>query len=114
MSYNVETIPSFDKQLKKLVNKYPSLKQEYSDLLDELEEDPLAIQSIDPLGHDCYKIRMAIASKNTGKSGGARVVYYVQVVDEQVVLLSIFDKADQATVKPKQLLDLLKALKGDK
>ncbi|GGH82105.1 mRNA-degrading endonuclease RelE of RelBE toxin-antitoxin system [Filimonas zeae] len=110
MNYSVETIPSFDKQLKKLVKKYPSLKQEFSALLDELEENPLSIKSIDPLGHDCYKVRLAIASKNTGKSGGARIVYFVQVINERVVLLSIFDKADQATVKPKQLLDLLKAL----
>jgi hypothetical protein len=80
-------------------------------LLNELEEDPLSIQGIDPLGHDCYKVRLAIASKNTGKSGGACVVYFVQVIDDRVVLLSIFDKADQATVKPKQLLDLLKELK---
>jgi len=27
-----------------------------------------------PLGNDVYKIRLAIASKNKGKSGGARVI----------------------------------------
>ena len=30
-----------------------------------------------PIGHGCYKIRLAIASKDKGKSGGARVITHV-------------------------------------
>jgi len=33
MSYNVFTIAHFDKQLKRLVKKYPSLKTEYTEFL---------------------------------------------------------------------------------
>jgi mRNA-degrading endonuclease RelE of RelBE toxin-antitoxin system len=40
MSYNVLTIPPFDKQLKRLAKKYPSLKNEFAELLDRLEQDP--------------------------------------------------------------------------
>jgi len=40
MSYEILTIPPFDKQLKRLVKKYPSLKTEFSLLLDSIEDDP--------------------------------------------------------------------------
>ena len=67
MNYKIKTIPNFDKALKRLVKKYASLKREYIALLDSLEEEPK--QGVN-LGNNCYKIRVAIASKNKGKSGG--------------------------------------------
>jgi len=59
MSYNILTIPVFDKQLKRLSKKFSSLKKEFSDLLDKLETNP---KQGKPLGRNCYKIRLAIAS----------------------------------------------------
>ena len=60
-----------------------------------------------PLGRDCYKIRLAIASKNRGKSGGARVITCVKVVGETVYLLTVFDKADRANLAEGELDALL-------
>jgi mRNA-degrading endonuclease RelE of RelBE toxin-antitoxin system len=71
MSYNVLTIPPFDKQLKRLAKKYPSLKNEFAELLESLEQEP---EQGTNLGNNCYKIRIAIASKGKGKSSGARVI----------------------------------------
>lgn len=79
MSYSVVTIPPFDRQLKRLVKKYPSLKNEIAELGKLLIEDPA---SGTPLGNDCYKIRLAIASKGKGKSGGARVITHFYIKDE--------------------------------
>ena len=47
------------------------------------------------------KIRMAIASKGRGKSGGARVITYTVIISEnagKVYLIDIYDKADYSTV----------------
>ncbi len=60
-----------------------------------------------PLGRDCYKIRLAITSKNRGKSGGARVITCVKVVGETVYLLTVFDKADRANLAEGELDALL-------
>jgi mRNA-degrading endonuclease RelE of RelBE toxin-antitoxin system len=65
MNYNVEAIPPFDKQLKRLVKKYASLKTEFARLIESLEKDPS--QGI-ALGNSCFKIRLSIASKGKGKS----------------------------------------------
>src|SRR5680860_438707 len=40
MSYSVKTIPKFEKHLKKLSKKYPSLKAEYIKLIQVLKENP--------------------------------------------------------------------------
>lgn len=60
MNYKVIAISKFEKELKRLVKKYPSLKGEYIALVGKLQESPLQGVS---LGGNCYKIRVAIASK---------------------------------------------------
>lgn len=71
MSYKILPLPFFEKQLKRLSKKYPSLKEEFLQLIESLEENPVQGTS---LGKDCYKIRLAISSKRKGKSGGARQI----------------------------------------
>lgn len=57
------------------------------------------------------QIRLAIASKGKGKSGGARIITYIAVTEETVVLLSIYDKSEQSDISDKELLRLLAELK---
>jgi len=63
-----------------------------------------------PLGNHCYKIRVAIESKGQGKSGGARVISYVQVLYNSIFLFSIFDKSEKESISDKELNDLLKMI----
>jgi hypothetical protein len=63
-----------------------------------------------PIGNHCFKIRLAIASKGKGKSGGARVVIHVAVTDKIVFLLDIYDKSEQANISEKELAELLKMI----
>ncbi len=105
MSYSVISIPKFEKELKRLVKKYPSLKNEYIGLVHSLKAQPG--QGV-KLGNDCYKIRLAIASKGVGKSGGARVITYVKVTEAAVYLLTIFDKSDKEAINDSELYELLK------
>lgn len=105
MKFNVLSITPFDKQLKRLAKKYPSLKKEFAQLIKELEKDP--VQGT-PIGSSCYKIRLSIASKGKGKSGGARVITYVRITETSVYLLSIYDKSQQDNISDKEIKELLK------
>jgi mRNA-degrading endonuclease RelE of RelBE toxin-antitoxin system len=105
MSYKVISIPSFDKEIKKLAKKYRSLRAEFIELVLSLEKNP---QQGTQLAHNCYKIRLAIASKGKGKSGGARVITCFAVMDKKVFLLTIYDKSDKDNVSDKELNELLK------
>lgn len=105
MSYKVKTIPKFDKELKRLAKKYPSLKIEFFELVQRLKQQP---EQGTPIGNSCYKIRLAIASKGKGKSGGARVITYLQIKETTVFLLSMYDKSEQENIPDKELFELLK------
>lgn len=101
---NIITVPEFDKDFKRLAKKYPSIGQDLKNLLPVLREHPVEGE---PLGKDCYKIRLAISSNNKGKSGGARIITCVKIMKETVVLLSIYDKSSRGTISDKQLKQLL-------
>jgi hypothetical protein len=77
-------------------------------LIERLKEEP---QQGTPLGDDCYKVRLSIASKNKGKSGGARVVTCVYLADSELYLLSIYDKSEKSSLNDKELKELIKVVK---
>lgn len=104
MSYKIELTDNFKKEAKKLIKKYASLRAEIAELGKELAENPTTGT---PLGNDVYKIRLAIASKNKGKSGGARVISFVKIIDETVFLLSIYNKGEKDTISDKEIEELL-------
>jgi hypothetical protein len=107
MSFNVKTISVFERQAKRLMKKFPSLKKEIQTLISELKEEPSKGTSI---GHDCRKIRLAIASKGKGKSGGARVITHLIYKKDTIYLLSIFDKSDMENLTDKEILELIKLI----
>ncbi|MDQ3682785.1 MAG: type II toxin-antitoxin system RelE/ParE family toxin [Bacteroidota bacterium] len=105
MSYKIELTDNFKKEAKKLIKKFPSLRSEIAELGKKLTENPTIGT---PLGNDVYKIRLSIASKNKGKSGGGRVISFVKIVYETVFLLSIYSKGDRDSISDKEIEDLLK------
>ncbi len=104
MSFEVKPIAVFQRNFKRLGKKYRSLPDELNTLVQELRISPHMGTGI---GHGCYKIRLAIASKGGGKSGGARVITYVRVINETVFLLAIYDKSEQGSISDQQVLALL-------
>ncbi|WP_019949376.1 type II toxin-antitoxin system RelE/ParE family toxin [Hymenobacter aerophilus] len=107
MSYKVDATDLFIKRLKPLLKKYASLTNDLQKLEEELARAPRTGSS---LGQNCYKVRLSIKSKQAGKSGGARVITLVQVTEEQVLLLTIYDKAERADLHPNELHELLQLL----
>lgn len=107
MSFEIIPILPFQRQAKRLSKKFPSLKNELLDLIESLKDEP---QQGTPLGDDCYKIRLSIASKNKGKAGGARVVTCVYIADSELYLLSIYDKSEQSSLNDKELKELIKVV----
>jgi len=104
MNFDIYTVPPFDKQLKRLAKKYPSIKNDFSDFLKSIKENP---EQGTALGNNCFKIRLATASKGKGKSGGARVITHYKVIQSAVYLLSIYDKSENEDIPNKFISDLL-------
>lgn len=107
MSYNVKTIEIFERQAKRLIKKYASLKKELSTLITDLKDKPTQGTLV---GDNCYKIRIGIASKGKGKSGGARIITNVVVIEKTVYLMSIYDKSEKENLPDTELARLVKNL----
>jgi mRNA-degrading endonuclease RelE of RelBE toxin-antitoxin system len=106
---NFSVIPSdkFKKEAKRLIKKFPSLKQELAELSATLSIHP---DSGTPLGNDTYKIRIAIKSKNKGKSGGARVITYLVTEQKEIYLLTIYDKSEFDIIDDRTLQHIISSL----
>jgi mRNA-degrading endonuclease RelE of RelBE toxin-antitoxin system len=104
MSCRVETASNFRREAKKLIKKYASLKAELLALYSQLEDNPTMGV---PLGGNFFKVRLAIASKGKGKSGGARIITYWRVSNEEVLLLSIYDKGTQNDISDVAIRQIL-------
>ena len=107
MSYKIIAIPQFEKELKRLSKKYPSIKNDLSKLASDLLIEP---KQGTPIGNHCYKLRMAIASKGKGKSGGARVITCVKIVQSIVYLSTVYDKNEKDSISDKELEQLFQII----
>ena len=105
MSYSITITPEFSKEIKRLNKKYPSLKNEYILLLHSLLNEPFQGTS---LGNNIFKIRLAIKSKSTGKRGGARVITFVRVLENEILMISIYDKADLGNMTSNDINERIK------
>lgn len=108
MNVTIDFLPEFERRAKALAKKYKSFPADYDTFLDELEKNPFGG---DPLGHNTYTNRMAIAWKGKGKSGGARVITYnvqQQTTDDVLItLMSIYDKSEIDNVSDAYLRQLV-------
>ena len=77
----------------------------FRSLVENLEQYP---EQGTALGDHCYKIRLAVASKGKGKSGGVRVITHFMIIKNTVFLLSIYDKSEKENLTDRELKELLR------
>ncbi len=98
----------FEKEAKRLIKKYHSLKSELSSLESLLQKNP---KSGTAIGKGFYKVRLSIQSKGKGKSGGARVITFLRNENSEVIYLtSIYDKSERPTITSKELQLIIKEI----
>jgi len=116
MNVNVVPTSNFERKAKKLIKKYRSLKGELAELTTALESDPRKGTHI---RENVYKIRLAVKSKGKGKSGGMRVITYVDVFlahephETDVYILSIYDKSESENIGEGYLTDLVEEIQEE-
>jgi len=108
MNYAIVTTEYFESNFKRLSKRYRSLLDDFTVLKDELYKNPTMG---DDLGDNTRKVSMAIASKNKGKRGGARVItcnVLIDVANTKIYLLTIYDKGEQGNISKSDIAYLKK------
>lgn len=107
MSFRIVSTNDFERDLKKISKKYRLFKNDFKNFIESLESNPIQGK---PIGKDCFKIRLAISNKSKGKSGGARIITCVKIINEIVYLISIYDKSEMENITDSELRKRLKSL----
>ena len=89
MKYDIVVHENFKKEIKPLIKKFPSLKNDLKKVQDDIAKQ---ITLADDLGNGFKKIRIKITSKGKGSSGGGRIITFETLVDvenKQILFCSI-------------------------
>lgn len=96
-------------QAKRLSRKYASFKNDLEPLQQLLIANPAFGVS---LGNNIYKIRLAIKSKGKGKSGGARIITFLKNSNNEIYLLTVYDKSEVENIDISYLKELVRKFKA--
>jgi mRNA-degrading endonuclease RelE of RelBE toxin-antitoxin system len=101
------TTPEFDKDFKKLLRRYRTLKEDFEflkkyhiepyHLKNILMPDPLPIKGFCPRGFLSCKVRKFACKslKNRGSNSGVRVIYVYEETVQTITFIEMYFKADQ-------------------
>jgi Cytotoxic translational repressor of toxin-antitoxin stability system len=81
--------------LKKLHKRFPHILDDVDPLVVELRGGETPGDRIPGISYRVYKVRLRNTDAQRGKSGGYRVIYYLET-QEQTVILTIYSKTDQS------------------
>ena len=98
----------FKRSLRRLAKRYRSVRRDVGPLVDQLTSGEIPGDRVQGVGHVVYKVRLPNTDARRGKSGGYRVVYYVEVA-ERVVLITIYSKSDQGDVSADALRQIIES-----
>lgn len=115
MKTKIVITDNFEKETKRFLKKYRSLKSELNILYTELTTNPQTGTSI---GNNARKIRLKVKNKGKGKRGGLRVISYLEAgvyfdeISNTLYLLSIYDKSETEAISEKEILMIISKLKS--
>ena len=106
MPTNVSILPEFRKRVRSLRKKYPSITYEVRQLVATLQGDERPGDRLRGTGYTVYKVRLPNRAARRGKSGGFRVVYFVQLADS-VTLLTVYSKTERRDISVREIQQLV-------
>jgi mRNA-degrading endonuclease RelE of RelBE toxin-antitoxin system len=93
----------FKRNLRHLMKKYPTIRSDLEPLLLNLQSGEICG---DLMQHVGYKVRLPNRDAKRGKSGGYRVIYYLQM-SEHIILVSVYSKIEQGDINPQQIKKII-------
>lgn len=105
-TFNLQIIKTdtYNKAVKKLKKRFSHIEVDVDSFFERISTlDELGMH----LGDNVYKVRIANSDKNSGKSGGYRLISYLKLVDNEIYLLFIYDKSDFENIGENEIDSLI-------
>lgn len=96
----------FKRSLRRLAKRYRSIRKDVEPVVDRLASGETPGDRVQGTGHTVYKVRIPNSDAQRGKSGGYRVLYYVETT-ERVILVTIYSKSDQGDISASTLREII-------
>jgi len=98
---------AFKRQVKRLIRCYPKIRDDIQPIISALESGKTPGNRIQGTSNVLYKVRIKNTSAVRGKSGGYRIIYYLQTAND-VLLVTIYSKFEQSDITTSELLSIIK------
>lgn len=102
MSVNIAFTPEFKRNLRILAKKYRHIRDDVEPLVTSLQNGELPGDQVTGTSFTIFKVRVPNRDVQRGKSGGYRVIYYLQTQTD-IVLVTIYSKTEQADISTAQI-----------
>ena len=102
MSIKVEYTLEFKRNIRQLIKKYPSIRQDIELIIQSLQQGELLGDRIQHSGFCIYKLRVKNSDNQKGKSAGYRIIYLLKT-DTNIVLVTIYSKSEQSDIAVNEL-----------
>ncbi len=97
LSIEIALTPRFQKDLRDLVKRYRSIRQDLQTLIELLQSGEVPGDEVAGAKYQIFKVRLKNSDTQKGKSGGYRVIYYLKT-SQAIILVTIYFKSDFSDV----------------
>jgi mRNA-degrading endonuclease RelE of RelBE toxin-antitoxin system len=102
MPVNVTFTPEFKRNLRALSRKYRHIREDVDPVVSDLQSGQLPGDQVTGTGYAIFKVRLPNRDVRKGKSGGYRLIYYLQTKAD-IILVTIYSKTEQADISALQI-----------
>jgi mRNA-degrading endonuclease RelE of RelBE toxin-antitoxin system len=98
--------PTFAHNIRTLIKKYRSILSDIQPVIVQLENGETLGDRVAGIGYPVFKLRIKNSDNQKGKSGGYRLIYYLNTNDK-ILLLTLYSKSEQDDVVAGDLRDII-------
>jgi mRNA-degrading endonuclease RelE of RelBE toxin-antitoxin system len=102
----VIALPTFARNIRALIKKYRSILEDIQPIIVQLENGETPGDQVAGIGYPVFKLRIKNSDNQKGKSGGYRLIYYLNTNDK-ILLLTLYSKSEQDDVVAGDLRDII-------
>ncbi len=102
----VEFTPEFKRNLRTLAKRYRHIRSDVQPVIDQLQAGRIIGDRVSGLRYAIFKVRVWNSDIQKGKSAGYRLIYHLKR-PTNIVLVTIYSKADQADISARQIRGII-------